>query len=657
MAGDANSTLQAGRDAIQRHAWKAAFDLLSAEDAAKGLSPDDLELLAQAAWWIGRLGACIAARERAYAAFVEASARGPAALVALELVRNHFAKGDSSVGTAWLHRAERLLEGEPESVEHGYLARMRAVIAFEGQRDFETAISHAKRALDIATRFHDRDLMAIALHDQGRILVAKGQVTEGNALIDEATVAAVSGELGVVTTAYVYCNTITSCKDLADYRRAGEWSEAAKRWCERQAISGFPGMCRVYRASIMRVRGEWPEAEREARHACEELRDFNLSYAAESLYELGEIRFRVGDLAAAEDAFRQAHELGREPEPGRSMLRLAEGKVKTAAASIRRALADDSPDRLHRAHLLPAQVEIAVAAGELEVARTAATELEEIAKTYGVPALQARAAWARGTVQLAEGDATAAAQCLRRAWHLWQEVDCPYEVARARLALATAYRGEGDEEAAALEIKAARATFERLGAALDVRRATGLLEAGATAGASREASAPDHTATRTFMFTDIVKSTNLVEALGDAAWLDLIRWHDQTLRSLFVRHGGEEIDHAGDGFFVAFTDAASALDCAVAIQRTLADHRRGHGFAPQVRIGLHTAAAARTERSFRGKAVHEAARIAALAEGEQIVASRETAASASGRFALSEPRTVSLKGLTEPVQVVTVQWR
>ena len=154
MAGHVDSTLEAGRDAIQRHAWKEACDLLGVEDTAKGLSPDDLELLAQAAWWIGRLGTCIAARERAYAAFVEASAPRPAALVALELAKNHFAKGDSSVGTAWLHRAERLLQQEPESVEHGYLARLHAVVAFEGQQDFETAISRTRRALDIATRSH-----------------------------------------------------------------------------------------------------------------------------------------------------------------------------------------------------------------------------------------------------------------------------------------------------------------------------------------------------------------------------------------------------------------------------------------------------------------------------------------------------------------------
>ncbi len=652
MVGDVDNALQAGRDAIQRHAWKEAFDLLSAEDAAKGLSPDDLELLAQAAWWVGRLGISIAAHERAYAAYVEASDRR-ATLAAIELARNYFAKGEPSVGTAWLNRADRLLPEEPESVEHGHLARMHAVVALEGRHDYDAALTHAKRALELATRFHDRDLMAVALHDQGRILVAKGQVTEGNSLIDEATVAAVSGEIGPFATAIVYCNTITCCKELADYRRAGEWSEAAKRWCERQAISGFPGMCRVYRAGIMRVRGAWVEAEQEARRACEELRDFNQSYAAESLYELGEIQLRMGDLAAAEDAFRQAHELGREPEPGLSMLRLAEGKVKTAAASIRRALAEDSPDRLHRAYLLPAQVEIAVAAGELEVAKTAATELEEIAKTYGVSALQARAAWARGIVQLAEGNATAAAQCLRRAQHLWQDVDCPYEVARARLALATAYRAEGDEEAAALEIKAARATFERLGATLDILRAAELL--GADAG--REAPASTQTATRTLMFTDIVKSTNLVEAIGDAAWMDLVRWHDQTLRSLFDRHGGEEIDHAGDGFFVAFRDAASAVECAVAIQRTLADHRRSHGFAPQVRIGLHATTATRAGGAYRGKGVHEAARIAALAEGEQIVASVETAANIPARHVASEPRTVTLKGLTQPVQIVMIEWR
>jgi len=159
---------------------------------------------------------------------------------------------------------------------------------------------------------------------------------------------------------------------------------------------------------------------------------------------------------------------------------------------------------------------------------------------------------------------------------------------------------------------------------------------------------------KTFMFTDIVKSTNLLEALGDEAWESLLRWHDQTLRSLFLAHHGEEVVTTGDGFFVGFDTPDSALTCAVAIQRTLAEHRRAHGFAPQVRIGVHASDANQVGRNFSGKGVHEAARIAALAEGGQILASQQTA---SAQFAVSEPRALTLKGIAEPVEVVTVEWR
>src|SRR3990172_632817 len=195
MSQPVDEVLEAGRDAIRRHAWREAFDLLSAADASAGLSPGDLENLGQAAWWTGRLGECISARERAYAAYVESANHPQAALVAIALAKDYYGRRDSSVGTAWLNRAGRLLEGVPECIEHGYLIRTRGVVAFEGLHDFDAAFTHAQRALDIGTRFADRDLMAIGLHDQGRILVAKGQVAEGMALMDEATVAAVAGEL------------------------------------------------------------------------------------------------------------------------------------------------------------------------------------------------------------------------------------------------------------------------------------------------------------------------------------------------------------------------------------------------------------------------------------------------------------------------------
>jgi class 3 adenylate cyclase len=159
------------------------------------------------------------------------------------------------------------------------------------------------------------------------------------------------------------------------------------------------------------------------------------------------------------------------------------------------------------------------------------------------------------------------------------------------------------------------------------------------------------------MFTDIVKSTNLVEAIGDDAWEDLLHWHDQTLRSLFDEHEGEEVKHGGDGFFVAFPDAARAVECAAAIQRTLVDHRREHGFAVQVRIGLHSAEATRRGRDYGGKGVHQAARIAALAEGGEILSSQATLAGDAVRYSLSEPRLVSLKGISEPVPVVAIEWR
>ncbi|MFN2483718.1 MAG: 4Fe-4S domain-containing protein [Candidatus Limnocylindria bacterium] len=161
---------------------------------------------------------------------------------------------------------------------------------------------------------------------------------------------------------------------------------------------------------------------------------------------------------------------------------------------------------------------------------------------------------------------------------------------------------------------------------------------------------------KTFMFTDIVKSTALVAALGDEAWETLLHWHDETLRSLFAAHRGEEVVATGDGFFVGFDSPDEAVACAVAIQRRLAEHRRTSGFAPQVRIGLHASGATQVGKNFRGKGVHEAARISDLAEGGQILASRATVGTSS-HFPISEPRAASLRGIAEPMEIVSIDWR
>ena len=607
--------LKAGREAVKRYAWREAFELLRAAAAATPLSAGDLEGLAEAAWWSGQLGACIDARERAFRLYLDAGHPRRAGYMAIVLARDAFSKQDVAVANAWLSRAERLLEDEPDSPEKGWLLRTRSVIAIEGERDFEKALDYAAKTLEMATQVQDRDLMALALHDQGRALLATGKVKEGMALMDEATIAAVAGELSPWVTGAIYCNMITACQRVADVRRAGEWTEAAKRWCERQAIAGFPGMCRVYRAEVLRLRGAWKEAEQEARRACEELKEFNLGYCAEAFYEVGEIRLHMGDLPGAEEAFRHAHELGRDPQPGLALLRLAEGKTSASFASIKSAVAGQTRERLVRARLLPALVEIAIAAQDLATAAGGVEDLAAIARDYGSLALEATALSSRAALHLARAESVEAVALLRESLQLWNDLEAPYEAARTRRRLGEAFRGVGDFDNAALELDTARAVFERLGARPELARADELL---AQSGGGRRFT---ERAGRTFMFTDMMKSTALVEAIGDEAWTDLVRWHDQTLRGLVSRHAGEEVDHAGDGFFIAFPDPM------------------------------------RAGGKYKGKGAHEAARMGALAAGGEIVISAQTLDASQPRAPAANPRTVNLKGISEPVTVYTLQWQ
>lgn len=644
--------VSAARDALDRHAWQEAYDLLKQADREGTLGPEGLELLADAAWWCGRPGERIDVRQRAYSANVERGDKQRAAMLALNLSRDYLHKLDHAVSTGWHMRAERLLQDEPESAAHGFLALARAQGAIFGFRDLEGGLAAAKQALDLGSRFGNPDLQALALCLQGQATISLGQVQEGLALVDEAMVAAVGGELSPEVTGYVYCMTISACQHLADYRRAGEWTEAAKRWCERQSITGFPGVCRVHRAEIIRLRGAWAEAEAEARRATDELREFSmLDFVGEGFHEIGEIRLRMGDLAAAEEAFQEANALGRSPEPGLAQLRLAQGEADAALSLINRALAEDAWERLSRSRLLPAQVEIALAAGQIDTARRAADELEAIADEYESTSIRASAHDARSLLLLAEGEAGEALRDLRQSRKLWLEMDAPYEAARSRLWAGEAYRALGDEADAVLEFQAAKASFDRLGAVLDSNRAADLIEAGVAK--------PDSDAERvvkTFMFTDMVGSTALLEAIGEEGWQDVRRWHDQTLRSLFGSHRGEVVKHTGDGFFVAFGKVGDAVDCAVAVQRRLVEHRRAHGFAPNVRIGLHAAEATRVGEDYFGRAVHQAARIGGAAEAGEILASADALEDGSS-FPLGARRTLQLKGLADPVEVRSVLWR
>ena len=286
----------------------------------------------------------------------------------------------------------------------------------------------------------------------------------------------VAGELSDYFTGAVYCNVLETCLALADVRRAGEWSEAARAWCESLPPGSlYPGLCRVNRAEVARLRGAWPEAEAEAVLASEELMSFDPMAAAAAFNETGEIRRRIGNVVGAEEAFGRAHELGFEPQPGLALLRLAQGKVEAAVTALRLALSVDSGRRLRRARLLAAQVDVAIAANDLDPARKACDELETIADDFATAALDAAAANARGALRLAEGDVPGALESLRRACAIWLEIKLPYEAARARMLYGVALRAAGDGEDAVLELRAARAAFERLGAATDEGAAAQLL--------------------------------------------------------------------------------------------------------------------------------------------------------------------------------------
>ncbi|MDQ4006141.1 MAG: adenylate/guanylate cyclase domain-containing protein, partial [Actinomycetota bacterium] len=303
---------------------------------------------------------------------------------------------------------------------------------------------------------------------------------------------------------------------------------------------------------------------------------------------------------------------------------------------------------LGRTTVLPAQVEIALAAGDVDRARWAADELVGLAAQFGTGPIRAAALIAKGSVRLAAGDA-AAARDFQSAVELWSEIGAPFETARARLGLAEAHRAAGDESMALLELRTARATFERLGARREAERARRAAGDPAATSGRRER--------KTFMFTDIVGSTNLLDAMGDEAWGHVLRWHNEKVTSLVEEHRGEVLRTIGDGFFVAFDSPADAAVCAVAIQRALDEHRRASGFAPRIRIGFHATEATREGDDYEGKGVHTAARIGALADGEQILTDVETLKAARAGVTASEARTASLKGLAEPVEVVSIHWR
>src|SRR6188474_230077 len=396
------ATLQRGRKSFEQRAWAESYRLLQAADRDAPLDAEDLERLAIAAYLVGRDDDCEAFTARAHQTFLDNGDREGAARAAFWLGFALMGRGAIAPASGWFARSGRLLdEGQLDCVVRGYLLIPIAIKCIV-QGDAAAAHATFSQAADIARRFADRDLASVACHGCGRALIRLGRIAEGVALLDEAMASVIAGEVTPLVAGDVYCGVLEGCRETFDLRRAYEWTASLAQWCATQPdLVRYRGQCLLYRAEVLQLRGRWNEAARDAQGACELL--ISRAAAGAAFYRLGEIHRLRGEFEKAEAAYMQANERGRKPQPGLSLLRLAQGEIDAAAASIRSVLLD-TRTQAARARMLAAAVDILLAASDLENARTAATELSAIASAIGASLLHAASAQAAGAVLLAEGD-------------------------------------------------------------------------------------------------------------------------------------------------------------------------------------------------------------------------------------------------------------
>jgi DNA-binding CsgD family transcriptional regulator len=492
---DVAGVLERARACATRGSWSGACAAFASADRLTPLLVDDLERWSTAAYLSGRDRECQTILERLHGAYLQAGRRPAAARSTFWLGFTLLLRGDLAQSNAWLARGAEHIEGH-DCVEQGYLLLPEAEHQL-ARGDARAAYATAAAAAAIGERGRDADLLAAARHVRGRALIHQGEVPAGLTLLDQTMLAVVAGELSPIMTGLLYCSIIETCRDVYAIGRAREWTRALSRWCDRQSETvAFAATCLVHRAALLQVRGAWPEALSEACRACERAGDVARKPPGAAVYQQGEIHRLRGEHAKAGAAYRQASQLGFEPQPGLALLRLAEGHPGAAAAAMRR--------------LLPAHIEIALATGEIEDARRSCQELEAVAHMCDTDVLRAVARQSQGAIALARDDATAAVGLLRDAFGLWARVEAPYETARVRVLLGQACRLLGDEETAALEFQAARAAFDELGAQPDRARLD------AIAGAKRPAAWPLTAREREVLALIAAGRTNkaIAEALG-----------------------------------------------------------------------------------------------------------------------------------------------
>lgn len=436
-----------------------SFDQLSEDQ----LTPEDLVAFYEAVWWVGRTDDALRIGSLAYDGLVADSRLADAVKTALWLGIWHLSRGDQSRSSGWWGRARHLAEKIPEHPVHGYLLLFTGVEANVARGDLAEALDAARRAADVGRRFDDPDLLAAALNSEGRVMLKSGQVVDGLALLDEAMIGIQEGKNSPLWTGNIYCLTIEACHEVAEIRRLASWTEITEKWLNSQTSAVIlDAMCRVHRAQLQLLRGDWESAEAVADQVAGQLGVDRVDYTAEAWYVVGEVRRLRGDPTAA-DAYREAQAHGRDPQPGRALLQLRDGDANGACASIRSALMAAGSSPLRRAPICAAAVEIALAVGRLDEAKEVESELAATAATYATSGLEAMAATARGAVLLADGEAGAALPALREAYRSWVELGAELEAAYVCRALADAYRLLGDEASAAAERSQATTILERLG--------------------------------------------------------------------------------------------------------------------------------------------------------------------------------------------------
>jgi DNA-binding CsgD family transcriptional regulator len=467
--------LEQARAASAALRWDDAYEHYREAARHAPLAVDDLSGLADAAWWLGRTDESLTLSEEVYRRYLQGAYTPRAAKLAIDIGFLWMLRGEPTVGSGWISRAKRMLADAPETAAHGYLAYLDVEEALGAGR-YGEAIERSRWMADLAERHDDATLCAVALVLLGGAQVRQGRVTSGLEVIDEAMLGVRAGQVAPSWAGNLYCHVMDLCFELVDIDRARAWTDATERWCDQHSNAAmFTGICRLHRAQLLHLEGRWAAAEQHADEACRDLADMNVGVVAEGRYRIAEVHRLRGEQVAAEAGYASAHALGRDPQPGLALLRLAQGKGATALAALRSALAGTGR-ALDRVPLLAAMVKVAVACDDPDSATCAAEELERIAQTFHTQGLVASAREAAGLTCLARGDAARALPLLREAWQRWGELHAPYDAARMRMHLAEALVAVGDDEAAAREVEAAQGVLADLGAVHDLRVLDGVLD-------------------------------------------------------------------------------------------------------------------------------------------------------------------------------------